>query len=101
MDNEEAQYRQCVYDIWATAKLAHTFHNELIDVMFENGFLIETVTVCVTDCETITWKGRCYDADLVDYKFTAEWKSNFEKFTASIPHYYDLACLDIEPVEAQ
>lgn len=98
MDKSEAAYRWQVYNIWVASKFARTFADDLINVLLDNGFLVDNVTVSYSDCDQIRWIGRCYDESLTDYKFDAVWTVNMEKFTASDVHYYDLTCLDIEPL---
>lgn len=100
MPSEEEAYRQCVYDLWIVRAFAKTFANDLMKVLFDNGFLIDNVTLSASDDEHITWSGRCYDVDLTDYKFKATWTFNLEKFTGpnSQVHYYELSDLDIEPL---
>lgn len=93
---ELEEYCWCVYNIWVVSKFPHTFADDLMNVMMENGFLVDNVTTSYGGDGVITWAGSCYDETLASYKFKAVWTLNMEKFSASDIHYYELTDLEIE-----
>lgn len=98
-DADLADYVEFVRKLWVVKSFPNTFADDLIPVMMEAGFIIDTVRDSISGETCVVWSGLCFDEEMVNYKFTATWAINMDKFTQSVVHYYDLVDLCIEPLE--
>lgn len=99
IDNDLSEYIEFVRNIWVAKCFANTYADELISAMYDAGFIIDSIYSSFSSSVYIHWYGKCYDDNMVNYKFTATWIFNTEKFTPmSDKHYFELTDLDIEPL---
>jgi hypothetical protein len=95
-DAELLEYIKFVKSIWIASTFPHTYVDDLLPVLTDAGFIVDSITIAYSGYPEIKWIGTCYDEDMIMYKFTATWTHNDELFLKAVLHYYELTDLDIE-----